>query len=51
MARIWEKREDQLGRMQDGLLAVVGDLQGTGQDTLPELEAIAALPGAEVIEV
>ena len=28
MTRIWKKREAQLTRMQDGLLCVVGDLQG-----------------------
>ena len=44
MARMWKKREAQLTRMQDGLLSVVGDLQGIGQDALPALDAIAALP-------
>lgn len=44
LARIWKKRESQLERMQDGLLAVVGDLQGIGQDGLPQLDAVAALP-------
>src|SRR5687767_15041548 len=34
-ARIWKKREAQLGRMQDGLIGVVGDLQGIGQEALP----------------
>ena len=48
MARIWKKREAQLTRMQDGLLSVVGDLQGIGQDALPALETIAALPGAQM---
>jgi hypothetical protein len=43
-ARIWKKREAQLGRMQDGLLAVVGDLQGIGQEAFPALEGVAALP-------
>jgi len=28
LARIWKKREAQLTRIQDGLLGVVGDLQG-----------------------
>jgi hypothetical protein len=35
--------------MSDGLLGVVGDLQGIGQETLPQLEGIAALPGAEAV--
>jgi hypothetical protein len=43
-ARIWKKREASLTRMQDALLSVVGDLQGIGEETLPELEAVAALP-------
>jgi hypothetical protein len=51
LARIWKKREAQLTRMQDGLLSVVGDLQGIGQDALPALEGVAALPAAEEIEV
>jgi hypothetical protein len=46
-ARIWKKREAQLTRMQDGLLGVVGDLQGIGENALPELEIVAALPAAE----
>ena len=44
MARIWRKREAQLTRMQDGLLSVVGDLQGIGEDALPALDTVAALP-------
>jgi len=51
MARIWKKREAQLARMQDGMLAVVGDLQGLSDSALPELDAIAALPAAEEIEI
>jgi hypothetical protein len=46
MARLWKKRESQLERMDGGLLAVVGDLQGIGQDGLPQLDTIAALPSA-----
>ena len=45
-ARIWKKRESQLERMDGGLLAVVGDLQGIGHDGLPQLDAVAALPAA-----
>jgi len=43
-ARIWKKREAQLTRLQDGLLSVVGDLQGIGEEALPALEVVAALP-------
>ena len=43
-ARIWKKREAQLTRMQDGLLSVVGDLQGIGEEALPALDTVAALP-------
>jgi len=50
-ARIWKKREAQLTRMQDGLLSVVGDLQGIGEDALPALDAVAALPAVEEIEL
>jgi hypothetical protein len=50
LARIWKKREAQLTRMQDGLLSVVGDLQGIGQDALPALEGVAALLATEEIE-
>jgi hypothetical protein len=44
MTRIWKKREMQLTRMTTGMLGVVGDLQGIGQGSLPQLESIAALP-------
>src|SRR5687767_13541388 len=47
MTRIWKKREAQLTRMQDGLLSIVGDLQGIGQDALPALDTLAALPAVE----
>src|SRR5205823_1377282 len=43
-ARIWKKREAHLTRMQDGLLSVVGDLQGIGEEALPALDTVAALP-------
>jgi hypothetical protein len=51
MARIWKKREAQLGRMQDGVLAVVGDLQGLSESALPALDTVAALPAAAEIEI
>lgn len=47
MMRIWKKRESQLTRMTSGMLGVVGDLQGIGQDSLPQLESIAALPAGD----
>jgi hypothetical protein len=43
-ARIFKKREMQLTRMTEGLLGVVGDLQGIGQESLAQLDAVAALP-------
>lgn len=36
--------------MHEGLLAVVGDLQGIGEHALTGLEAVAALPAAEETE-
>jgi hypothetical protein len=44
MTRLWKKRESQLTRMTDGLLGVVGDLQGIGEESLPGLADVAALP-------
>jgi len=44
MMRIWKKRETQLSRLTGGMLAIVGDLQGIGQEALPQLDVIAALP-------
>src|SRR5437763_8217690 len=45
--RLWKKREAQLTRMQDGLLSVVGDLQGIGEEALPALDTVAALPAVK----
>jgi hypothetical protein len=55
LMRLWKKRESQLTRMTGGLLGVVGDLQGIGQESLAALDSIAALPepdprGEEVSE-
>jgi hypothetical protein len=44
VARMFKKRESQLTRMSDRLLGVVGDLQGIGQESLAQLDTIAALP-------
>jgi len=43
-ARMFKKREMQLTRMTEGLLSVVGDLQGIGQESLAQLDVVAALP-------
>lgn len=48
MTRIWKKREAQLTRLTGGMLGVVGDLQGIGQEAVPQLGEIAVLPEAEV---
>lgn len=47
MARIWARRDKQLGRLTGEMVAVVGELQGLGDGTLPQLDVIAALPGLE----
>ncbi|TAK84808.1 MAG: DUF2130 domain-containing protein [Betaproteobacteria bacterium] len=47
MTRIWKKREMQLTRMTTGMLGVVGDLQGIGQEAVGQLDSIAALPQVE----
>jgi hypothetical protein len=44
--RNFKKREMQLTRMTEGLLCVVGDLQGIGQESLAQLDVVAALPAA-----
>jgi hypothetical protein len=46
-ARLFKKREMQLTRMTEGLLGVVGDLQGIGEASLAHLDAVAALPVPE----
>jgi hypothetical protein len=50
MTRIWKKREAQLARLTGGMLGVVGDLQGIGQEAVPQLGGIAELPDADVDE-
>jgi hypothetical protein len=42
--RMFKKREMQLTRMTEGLLCVVGDLQGIGEASFAQLDAVAALP-------
>jgi hypothetical protein len=41
---MFKKREMQLTRMTEGLLCVVGDLQGIGEASLAQLDSVAALP-------
>jgi len=43
MVRIWARRAKQLQRMERGMLNVVGDLQGNGQEPVPQLRSIKAL--------
>lgn len=47
MQRLWKKRESQLGRLTGGMLGVVGDLQGIGQEAVPQLGGIAELPAGD----
>ncbi|TAK52524.1 MAG: DUF2130 domain-containing protein [Betaproteobacteria bacterium] len=50
MIRIWKKREAQLTRLTGGMLGVVGDLQGIGQEAVPQLGGIAELPTGEKLD-
>ena len=43
MTRSWKKREMQLTRMTSGILGVVGDLQGIGEEAIGRLENVAIL--------
>lgn len=47
MTRLWSKREKQISNLMSGTVMIVGDLQGIGEDALPQLESIAALPDLE----
>jgi len=50
--RVFKKREMQLTRMTEGLLCVIGDLQGIGEASLAQLDSVAplALPLEEELE-
>lgn len=48
VTRMWKKREMQLTRMTSGILGVVGDLQGIGEEGIGHLERVAALPQSEL---
>jgi len=43
----WSRREKQLSKMMAGTVSIVGDLQGIGEEALPQLESIAALPNLD----
>ena len=43
MQRLWKKRETQIGRISDQMLAVCGELQGISATSLPMLDGIAGL--------
>ena len=43
MQRLWKKRETQIGRISDQMLAVCGELQGISAASLPMLDSIAGL--------
>ena len=47
MTKHWSRREKQIARLTAGTVSIVGDLQGIGEEALPQLEAIAALPDLE----
>lgn len=42
MARIWARRDKQLQRMETGMLIVVEDLQGNGQELVTRLRSTEA---------
>src|SRR4051812_33391415 len=50
--RVFKKREMQLTRMTEGLLCVIGDLQGIGEASLAQLDSVAplSLPLEEALE-
>ena len=43
MQRLWKKREMQIGRISDQMLAVSGELQGVSSNAMPMLDNIAGL--------
>jgi hypothetical protein len=44
MARLWKKREGQLERITSNIVAMAGELQGISQESLGQLDSIAAFP-------
>jgi len=47
MQRLWKKRESQLGRLSDQMLAICGELQGVSSNSMPMLDNIAGLEFAD----
>lgn len=47
MQRLWKKREMQIGRISDQMLAVCGELQGMSSNAMPMLDNIAGLEFAD----
>ncbi|MCB1772009.1 MAG: DUF2130 domain-containing protein [Gammaproteobacteria bacterium] len=44
MARLWKKREGQLERITSNIIGMAGELQGISQESLAQLDAVAAFP-------
>jgi hypothetical protein len=47
MARIWKKREHQIQRVTLNMMGMCGELQAIAQESLPQLDSIATLPGPD----
>lgn len=47
MIKHWSRREKQIARLTAGTVSIVGDLQGIGENSLPQLDSIAALPDSD----
>jgi hypothetical protein len=47
MQRLWKKREMQIGRISDQMLAMCGELQGISANAMPMLDNIAGLEFAD----
>ena len=44
MARLWKKREGQLERITSNIIGMAGELQGISQESLTQLDSVAAFP-------
>lgn len=44
MIKIWKRREAQIARVTQNMMGMVGELQAIGQNSIPQLEEIGALP-------
>ncbi len=47
MARLWKKREQQIQRVTLNMMGMCGELQAIAEESLPELDSIAPLPGQD----